>query len=61
MGHLSALKKISSLFFLLTLAVVAASTARAQILEDARGQSVIFKQDGNKFVYTIHSPIVYTG
>lgn len=57
---LSLLKKISSVLFLFVLVLVIASNTRSQILVDEEGQSVDFRQDGNKFIYTINSPHVKT-
>lgn len=58
MYPLSLLKKVSSLLFILIFVLVSASTAHSQILVDEQGQSVDFRQDGNKFIYTINSPHV---
>ena len=60
MLSLTELRKIGSLLFLATLVAIIAPTARSQNLEDDQGQPVDFKQDGNKFTYTIYSPHVKT-
>lgn len=59
MNLLSLLNKILSLMFLAMIVAVTAPSARLQVLEDDRGQSVDFKQDGDKFIYTIYSPHVH--
>jgi len=60
MRPLSLLKRISPFVFMTALVLMSAVSARSQVLEDERGQSVDFKQDGNKFIYTIYSPHVHT-
>lgn len=60
MNLLSLLNKICCLLFLAMMVAVTAPAVRSQILEDDRGQSIHFKQDGDKFIYTIYSPHVHT-
>lgn len=60
MCFLLGLVRIRPLLFLVMIVAVTAPGVCSQVLEDDRGQSVHFKQDGDKFIYTIYSPHVHT-